>query len=82
MDMMDCFNNISRFLANLTPDERRAILDYQFPQMFDPLDSHWYRDYPPMTIRGVPMDHAEAVYLYLAVLQMWDAGFDCGEPTE
>lgn len=67
-------------LLELTPEERRAILNFDFPEMFSWDDDKWYYERSPMVVRGVGLSHAEARFVYLLVSDM--LGFvDCGLPS-
>lgn len=77
MKPSDVASTAWEFVNELTPVERRAILDFQFPEMFAWWDEKPYWD-APMEIRGETLTNAEARYLYLLVLDRQGIE-DCGE---
>lgn len=78
MKLGDAFRMVGEELLELTPEERRAILDFQFPDMFRWDDDKWYYEGKPMVVRGLGLSHAEARFVHLLVSDM--LGFvDCGE---
>ena len=58
---------IGDLLAELTPEELRQIADYPFCDMFAWWDEKSYVEQPPMFIRGEPLSHSMARFVWLQI---------------
>lgn len=65
------FKAIGEFVVDLTPEERREILDFEWPDMFAWWDDKWYYEGKPMIVRGLGLSHHEARFLWLLVNDFW-----------
>lgn len=65
---------IGDLLAELTPEELREIADYPWPEMFAWWDEKSYREHLPMFIRGEPLSHSMARFVWLQVMELDEIG--------
>ena len=74
MTVSDHFEAIQEELLALSPSERRRLLDFDFHDMFAWWDEKPYAEAAPMILNGQPVGHAEARYIWLALLDMKSSG--------
>lgn len=76
------FMKIGEAMLELTPEERRELLDFHWPDMFAWWDDKPYYESKPMIVRGLGLSHAEARFVWLLLLDLQDGGVDCGTDPE
>ena len=74
MTIVEHFEAIQVELLMLSPAERRRLLDFEFHDMFVWWDEKPYYEAAPMVLDGRPLEHAEARFVWLALLDLKSSG--------
>lgn len=81
-ELRESFMKIGQCMLDLTPEERRELLDFHWLDMFAWWDDKPYYESKPMIVRGLGLSHAEARFVWLLLLDLKEFGEDFGPDPE